>query len=67
MLGIWLDHCSCAKREIGEADRAYLKKRDGLIGNKTIETDIDSSYPRLFGPEVANRVLGVIEEYFTVS
>ncbi|KAK7276980.1 hypothetical protein RIF29_18129 [Crotalaria pallida] len=66
VLGIWLDHCACAKREVGEADRACLKKRDGLIRNKTIEIDLGSSFPRLFGPEVANRVLEVIKEYFTV-
>lgn len=66
VLGIWLDHCACAKREVGEAERAYLKKRDGLIRNKTIEIDLGSSFPRLFGPEVANRVLEAIKEYFTV-
>lgn len=66
VLGIWLDHCACAKREVGEAERAYLKKRDGLIRNKTIEIDLGSSFPRLFGPEVANRVLEAIKEYFIV-
>lgn len=66
VLGIWLDHCACAKREVGEAERAYLRKRDGLIRNKTIEIDLGSSFPRLFGPEVANRVLEAIKEYFTV-
>ncbi|XP_027331728.1 red chlorophyll catabolite reductase, chloroplastic [Abrus precatorius] len=66
VLGIWLDHCACAKREVGEAERAYLKKRDGLIRNKTIEIDLGSSFPRLFGPEVANKVLEAIKEYFTV-
>ncbi|TKY57414.1 Red chlorophyll catabolite reductase [Spatholobus suberectus] len=66
VLGIWLDHCACAKREVGEAERAYLRKRDGLTRNKTIEIDLGSSFPRLFGPEVANRVLEAIKEYFTV-
>ncbi|KAK7320298.1 hypothetical protein VNO77_29642 [Canavalia gladiata] len=66
VLGIWLDHCACAKRAVGEAERAYLKKRDGLIRNKTIEIDLGSSFPRLFGPEVANRVLEAIKEYFAV-
>ncbi|WVY90331.1 hypothetical protein V8G54_035845 [Vigna mungo] len=66
VLGIWLDHCACAQRDVGEAERAYLKKRDGLIRNKTIEIDLGSSFPRLFGPEVANRVLEAIKGYFTV-
>ncbi|KAK7371903.1 hypothetical protein VNO80_05270 [Phaseolus coccineus] len=66
VLGIWLDHCACAKRDVGEAERAYLNKRDGLIRNKTIEIDLGSSFPRLFGPEVANRVLEAIKGYFTV-
>ncbi|KAF1864071.1 hypothetical protein Lal_00048636 [Lupinus albus] len=66
VLSIWLDHCACAKREVGEAERAYLKKRDGIIRNKTIEIDLGSSFPRLFGSEVANRVLEVIKDYFSV-
>lgn len=66
VLGIWLDHCACAKRDVGEAERAYLKKRDGLIRSKTIEIDLGSSFPRLFGPEVAKRVLEAMTEYFTV-
>ncbi|OIW04267.1 hypothetical protein TanjilG_00827 [Lupinus angustifolius] len=66
VLSIWLDHCACAKREVGEEERAYLKKRDSIIRNKTIEIDLGSSFPRLFGSEVANRVLEVIKEYFSV-
>ncbi|KAL2316634.1 hypothetical protein Fmac_030510 [Flemingia macrophylla] len=66
VLGIWLDHCACAKREVGEAERAYLRKRDGVVRNKTIEIDLGSSYPKMFGAEVANRVLESMKEYFTV-
>ncbi|XP_004490558.1 red chlorophyll catabolite reductase, chloroplastic [Cicer arietinum] len=66
VLGIWLDHCACAKRELGEEDRAYVRKRDGVIRNKTIEVDLGTSFPRLFGPEAANRILEAIKEYFTV-
>ncbi|KAF7831261.1 red chlorophyll catabolite reductase, chloroplastic [Senna tora] len=66
VLGVWLDHCACAKRDVGEAERAHLKKRDGLIRGKTIEIDLGSSFPRLFGTEVANRVLDTMREYFTV-
>ncbi|KAI9102369.1 hypothetical protein K1719_023571 [Acacia pycnantha] len=66
VLGIWLDHCACAKREVGEAERADLKKRDGVSRSKTLEIDLGSSFPRLFGPEVANRVLEAMREYFIV-
>lgn len=66
VFGIWLDHCACAKREVGEAERAYLKKRDGVIRNKTVEVDLSSSFPRLFGQEAANRIVEAIKEYFTV-
>ncbi|KAL4644825.1 hypothetical protein ACB092_02G191500 [Castanea dentata] len=66
VLGIWLDQCACGKREVGETERAILEKRDGLIKIKTIEVDIGSNFPRLFGPEVADRVLGAIRDVFTV-
>ncbi|KAL1144200.1 hypothetical protein V6Z11_A11G213900 [Gossypium hirsutum] len=56
-LGIWLDQCACGNRNVDEAEKAYLEKRDGLVRNKTIEIDIGSSFPRLFGPDVANRIL----------
>jgi len=66
VLGIWLDHCACAEREVGEEDKAYLIKRDGVSRNKTIEVDLGSSFPRLFGPEAAKQILEAIKEYFTV-
>ncbi|KAI4307844.1 hypothetical protein L6164_030981 [Bauhinia variegata] len=66
VLGIWLDHCACAKRDVGEIERALLKKRDGIVRKKTLEVDLDSSFPRLFGTQVANRVLEAIKEYFDV-
>lgn len=64
-LGIWLDQCACGNRNVDEAEKAYLEKRDGLVRNKTIEIDIGSSFPRLFGPDVANRILEVIREAFS--
>ncbi|XP_050291720.1 red chlorophyll catabolite reductase, chloroplastic-like [Quercus robur] len=66
VLGIWLDQCACGKREVGEAERAILEKRDGLIKIKTIEVDLGSNFPRLFGPEVADRILGAMRDVFTV-
>ncbi|KAK6923036.1 Red chlorophyll catabolite reductase, partial [Dillenia turbinata] len=53
-VGVWLD------REVEETERAILKKRYQLIKNQTIEIDLGSSFPRLFGKETASRVLGAI-------
>lgn len=39
MLGIWLNHCACAKREVGQAERADLKEREGIVRSKIIEID----------------------------
>lgn len=66
VLGIWLDQCVCVDRAVEETERADLERRDGLVKSKTFEVDLGSSFPRLFGPEVANRVLGSIREYFIV-
>ena len=63
-IAIWLDQCACGKRNVEEAEKAYLEKRDGLIKNKTIEIDIGSSFPKLFGPDITNRILGVIREVY---
>ncbi|GAV82420.1 LOW QUALITY PROTEIN: RCC_reductase domain-containing protein/EF_hand_5 domain-containing protein [Cephalotus follicularis] len=60
VLGIWLDQCTCGGREVAESEKPYLEKRDGLYKNKTIEIDLGSSFPRLFGPQVAGRVLAAI-------
>lgn len=65
VLGIWLDQCACVKREVGETERAHLQNRDKLIKSKTIEIDLGSNFPRLFGQETADRVLGSIQEVFS--
>ncbi|GMP31495.1 hypothetical protein CsSME_00005680 [Camellia sinensis var. sinensis] len=64
VLGTWLDWCACGERDMGEADRDYVAKRDRMIKKKTIEIDLGSSLPRLFGEEVAARVLAAIQEVF---
>ncbi|XVE87133.1 hypothetical protein DITRI_Ditri18aG0091900 [Diplodiscus trichospermus] len=63
-IATWLDQCACGERKVEEEEKAYLEKRDGLIKNKTIEIDLGSSFPRLFGPDIANRILGVIREVY---
>ncbi|KAJ4829610.1 hypothetical protein Tsubulata_014276 [Turnera subulata] len=64
VVGIWVDHCACGEREVEEEEKAYLKKRDQIIKRKTIEIDLGTNFPRLFGPELAGRVLGAIQEVY---
>ncbi|XP_059645187.1 red chlorophyll catabolite reductase isoform X1 [Cornus florida] len=64
VLGVWLDQCACGDREVEETERSILAKRDQMIKNKTIEIDLGSSLPRLFGSDVAARVLGAIREVY---
>lgn len=60
----WLDKCASVEKQVGETERAYLVKRDQIIKSKTIEVDLASSFPRLFGQEISAHVLGVLREYY---
>ncbi|GJY27992.1 red chlorophyll catabolite reductase, chloroplastic, partial [Tanacetum coccineum] len=64
VLKTWLDICAFGKRTVGDSERDFLKKRDHMTKSKTIEIDLDSSLPRLFGQETANRVLESLQEVF---
>ncbi|XP_016570192.1 red chlorophyll catabolite reductase, chloroplastic isoform X1 [Capsicum annuum] len=64
MLDTWLDLCACAERRLTDDESKTVAKRDRINRNKTIEIDLESSFPRLFGQEVANRVLGVLREIY---
>lgn len=65
VLGFWLDHCACGGgREVKEEEKAYLKKRDELVKKKSIEIDLGSNLPKLFGPELAERVMGAINDVY---
>ncbi|GJZ24831.1 RNA-directed DNA polymerase, eukaryota [Tanacetum coccineum] len=64
VLKTWLDICAFGKRTAGDSERDFLKKRDHMTKSKTIEIDLDSSLPRLFGQETANRVLEALREVF---
>ncbi|XP_021752612.1 red chlorophyll catabolite reductase-like isoform X1 [Chenopodium quinoa] len=62
VLNIWLSLCALdEKRDVGDDEKACLKKRDSLFKSKGIETDIGSSLPRMFGQEKADRVLEVLQ------
>ena len=64
VLRVWLDECACGKREVSEAEKECLQKRDKMSRLKTIEVELGLSLPRLFGSETANRVIDVMCEYF---
>ncbi|KAK9135993.1 hypothetical protein Syun_015323 [Stephania yunnanensis] len=64
MLEIWLERSTRGGVELGEGERQVLEKRDRLIKESTVEIDLGSSLPRLFGDEVGSRVIGAIKEAF---
>ncbi|EEF38771.1 red chlorophyll catabolite reductase, chloroplastic [Ricinus communis] len=66
VFGVWLDKCACGGREVEEEEKAYLKKRDELVKKKIIEIDLASNFPRMFGPELADRILGAIQKIYNV-
>ncbi|KAK3015782.1 hypothetical protein RJ639_005437, partial [Escallonia herrerae] len=56
--------CVSGEREVKEPERAYLARRDQVSKTKTIEADLGSSLPRLFGQEVADRVIKALEKFY---
>ncbi|MFS8010972.1 putative Red chlorophyll catabolite reductase [Helianthus anomalus] len=64
MLKTWLDFGPFGERVVCESEKACLKMRDGVSKKKTIEFELGSSLPRIFGPDTANRVLEVLREVF---
>lgn len=64
MLKIWLEMCACGERKVGEEESLQLAQRDKVFKNMTIEIDLGSSFPRLFGQDVATRILGVLKKIY---
>uniref|UniRef100_A0A0D3HD69 Uncharacterized protein n=1 Tax=Oryza barthii TaxID=65489 RepID=A0A0D3HD69_9ORYZ len=42
-------------------------KRDQIVRSKSIEVDLTSNLPRMFGPDVADRVIAEIQKAFGVE
>lgn len=65
ILNTWLDLCACVvEREVADSTEvSVLKKRDQTLKNKFIEIDLGSNYPRLFGEEVAEKILGILRDF----
>lgn len=65
VLGVWLNCFADVKRQVtNEEERRRLKERDQAFKRKTIEIDLTSNLPRMFGQETADRVLQVLGDIF---
>lgn len=64
VFGVWSDKCACGERAVSESDGEYLVKRDLMVKDMSVEIDLGTSLPRMFGQEVADKILGVIKEVF---
>uniref|UniRef100_A0A0E0EX86 Red chlorophyll catabolite reductase n=1 Tax=Oryza meridionalis TaxID=40149 RepID=A0A0E0EX86_9ORYZ len=47
--------------------RENMIKRDQIVRSKSIEVDLTSNLPRMFGPDVADRVIAEIQKAFGVQ
>ncbi|XP_010531238.1 PREDICTED: red chlorophyll catabolite reductase, chloroplastic [Tarenaya hassleriana] len=67
VMGIWLDRCVEGEgREVGEKEKEELERRDKSFRRKTIEVDLASSFPMMFGEQLATRALSFIRDAFHV-
>lgn len=70
VLQTWLDTCVVVVEDgekVDGSERDYLQKRDMMVRSKTIEIDLGSSLPRLFGPETADRIMATVQKYTSPS
>uniref|UniRef100_A0A0A9H8M8 Red chlorophyll catabolite reductase n=1 Tax=Arundo donax TaxID=35708 RepID=A0A0A9H8M8_ARUDO len=67
VLRIWLDCCADSTVEMDEMERNCLVKRDQIVRSKSIEVDLTANLPRMFDPNVSNRVIEEIRKAFGVQ
>uniref|UniRef100_J3N298 Red chlorophyll catabolite reductase n=1 Tax=Oryza brachyantha TaxID=4533 RepID=J3N298_ORYBR len=67
VLQIWLDSCVDHASEMEDGERESMLKRDQIVRSKSIEVDLTSNLPRMFDPDVANRVIAEIRKAFGVQ
>ncbi|KAL9229765.1 hypothetical protein vseg_005198 [Gypsophila vaccaria] len=61
VLQIWLDFCILGEPKcIQQDDQVSLKKRDSLFKQKSIEVDLGANLPRMFGQQIADRIMEVL-------
>jgi len=58
----WLEGYKTVGQAMDSDAMAYMKKRDELIKAKGVEVDLSSNMPRLFGQEVADRVVAAFRK-----
>lgn len=62
VVGIWLEAISTRGRSVEEHEQGLLLKRDNMIKTKGVEVDLSSNMPRLFGQDVADRVVAAFRK-----
>ncbi|WVZ58730.1 hypothetical protein U9M48_008970 [Paspalum notatum var. saurae] len=67
VLQIWLDNCADSTADMEETERDCLLKRDRIVRTKSIEVDLTANLPRMFDPDVSNRVITEIRRAFGVQ
>ncbi|XP_058097360.1 red chlorophyll catabolite reductase [Magnolia sinica] len=67
LVRIWLDECAVGGKEIEEDERDDLVRRDDLLKRKTVEIDLASNLPRLFGADAAGRIVDEIQKVFGID
>lgn len=62
VIGIWLEAISARGRSVQEHEQELLLRRDNMIKTKGVELDLSSNMPRLFGQDVADRVVAAFRK-----
>ncbi|KAG0469359.1 hypothetical protein HPP92_018687 [Vanilla planifolia] len=66
VISIWIEKCLGAGQRVPEEEREGLERRDGMIKRKAVEIDLVANLPKMFGPEVADRVVAQVQKAFRV-
>lgn len=67
VLGVWVGKCVGEMKEIGSGEMDGMVRRDGLIKKMMIEIDLTANLPRLFGDDVADRIVTETKKVFGVK
>lgn len=62
VLQTWLEGYKDLSHALDSDAMAYMKKRDDLIKTKGVEVDLSANMPRLFGQEIADRVVAAFRK-----
>ncbi|KAH9321145.1 hypothetical protein KI387_015784, partial [Taxus chinensis] len=59
---IWLEAILTRGRAVDDAQKDLLLKRDNMIKTTGIEVDLSSNIPRLFGQDIADRIVAAFQK-----